>query len=194
MSPSLWLTVAIFFSVFGTLSYVMETLRGHARPNRLSWFLWALPPLLAAAAQWSNGVGWPTLIVFISGFGPLLIFLVSFISPAPAWRIAWSDYACGLFSLLGMALWLATSNPFHAIAFGIVSDALAGIPTAIKSYTNPESEDGKAFVLTGLGCLISVLAMPQHTFIASAFTAYLLAMNILFCLLIYRPHLKKLFS
>ena len=33
------------------LSYIRAILKGEATPNRVTWFLWALVPLIAGAAQ-----------------------------------------------------------------------------------------------------------------------------------------------
>ena len=40
----------------GALSYLVGTLRGTVRPNRVSWLLWSLAPLVAFAAEVQQGV------------------------------------------------------------------------------------------------------------------------------------------
>ena len=55
-------TMHTLFAVLGSavnfaacLGYVRAILKGEAAPNRVTWFLWALVPLIAGAAQ---PVGW----------------------------------------------------------------------------------------------------------------------------------------
>jgi hypothetical protein len=47
-----WLGAAL--SMLGAASYCRETLHGRVRPNRVSWLLWAVAPLIAFAAQVSD--------------------------------------------------------------------------------------------------------------------------------------------
>jgi hypothetical protein len=60
------------------LSYISAILKGEAAPNRVTWSLWALVPLIAGAAQLRAGVGISTLVVLSIGVGPACIVLVSF--------------------------------------------------------------------------------------------------------------------
>ena len=76
----------------GIYFYIKETLRGSTKPNRVSWFMWSIGSLIAAAAAISSGVGWAALPVFISGLGPLLIFVASFANKNSYWKLESFDY------------------------------------------------------------------------------------------------------
>lgn len=41
---------AVIFAI-GSLSYLIDTLKGKVKPNRVTFFLWALAPLIAFAAE-----------------------------------------------------------------------------------------------------------------------------------------------
>ena len=43
----------------GNAAYARDTVRGETQPNRVSWMLWALAPMIAFAAQVAQGVGDP---------------------------------------------------------------------------------------------------------------------------------------
>jgi 5-methylcytosine-specific restriction endonuclease McrA len=66
------------------LSYIRAGLKGEATPNRVTWFLWALVPLIAGAAQLRAGVGISTLVVLSVGLGPACIVLASFFAKTQA--------------------------------------------------------------------------------------------------------------
>ena len=132
----------------GSLVYVRDTLRGTTQPNRVTWLLWAFAPLLAFAVELHSGVGLRTLTTFIVGFMPLLVFIASFHNAAAVWKIRRVDYLCGAMSLAGTAAWLATRNDVVAIIAAIAADFLAGIPTMVKSWSNPETET----VMSYIGC------------------------------------------
>src|SRR5580693_8871887 len=123
-----------------------DTLRGTTQPNRVTWLLWAIAPLLAAAVEFRSGVGLRTLTTFVVGFMPLLVFLASFHNPVAVWRIGWLDYLCGALSIAGTVGWLLTRSGMVAIVAAIVADALAGLPTLIKSWTHPQSESLSSYL------------------------------------------------
>jgi hypothetical protein len=74
------------------------------------------------------------------GFNPFLTFLTSFVNKKAYWKITRLDLACGVLAIGGLVLWKMTDTPNLAISFGILADAIAGIPTVIKSFQEPETE------------------------------------------------------
>ncbi|MBI5221652.1 MAG: hypothetical protein HY979_02515, partial [Candidatus Magasanikbacteria bacterium] len=62
--------------LYGVSSYIKETLTGGTKPNRMTWLLWSLAPLIGVAAAIFDGVSlFAILPVFMAGFGPLLVFI-----------------------------------------------------------------------------------------------------------------------
>jgi hypothetical protein len=102
------------------LSYIRAILNGDATPNRVTWFLWALVPVIAGAAQLRAGVGISTLVVLSVGAGPACIVLASFAKGTGSWKLGPFDYACGACSLAALALWAVTGDPVGAIVLSIV--------------------------------------------------------------------------
>lgn len=167
-----YLGVAIGFA--GNLTYVIDTLKGKTRPNRVSWFMWTLAPLVAFAAQLSEGVGIQSLLTFMAGFCPLLVLLASFADRKAVWKLTSFDLLCGALSLLGLALWFVTRHATIAIAFSIAADALAAAPTIRKSYTNPESEGWVNYAAAAVATGLTLLTIDNWTFAVYGFPLYLL--------------------
>ncbi len=63
-----------------------DTVRGHSQPNRVTWLLWGLAPMLAFAAELKAHVGLSALMTFSVGFNPLLVLAASFVNPIVADR------------------------------------------------------------------------------------------------------------
>jgi hypothetical protein len=143
----------------GGLSYLAGTLRGTVQPNRVSWFMWSLAPLVAFAAEVHQGVGLQSLTTFMVGFTPLLIFLASFANRKSAWRLTWGDLCCGGLSLAGLGLWCVTRAGNMAIVFAILADGLAAIPTLVKAYVAPESESYLGFLAFAASAAITLLTV-----------------------------------
>lgn len=164
-------------NIGGAFFYIRDTLHGKTKPNRVTWLFWSLAPLIAAAAAFSDGVGWAVLPVFMAGFGPLLIFIASFVNPNSYWKLGPLDYGCGALSLLALALWGITKEPNIAIAFAIASDGLAAVPTLIKSWNHPETESAVAYTTGLFNSLTSFAAIKLWGFSELAFPIYLVVAN-----------------
>jgi len=170
--------LGISLSAFGGCTYILHTLRGEVRPNRVTWLMWAIAPLVGFAAQLSEGVGIKALTTFIVGFMPALIFIASFFNPNAEWRLGRFDIVCGALSALGLLLWAITSDANVAILFAIVADFLAAIPTLRKAYSNPETESDTLFWFGVVNAGIGLLILDTWGFEDYAFALYLLVFNL----------------
>jgi hypothetical protein len=174
------------------VSYVRAILKGEATPNRVTWFLWALVPVIAAAAQWSSGVGISTLVVLSVGLGPACIVLASFVGGTGSWRLGPFDYVCGACSLAALALWAVTGDPVTAIVLSILADAAAALPTLRKAWLAPATEDRSAYLIAFAGMILGILSVQEATFSAYAFNAYLVVVSLALVLILYLPRRRSL--
>lgn len=173
--------VGAVFNVIGSGSYVYKTLKGKTKPNRVTWFLWALAPLIACCAQLSKGVTWAALMTFMVGFGPLLIFLASFVNRKAFWGVTKLDIVCGIISVLALIFWLITGQGMVAIIFSILADLIAGIPTLVKAFNEPETEHHGVFRNGAISAAITLLTIKEWTFANYGFAAYIF----LICVALY---------
>lgn len=178
-------------SLLGALSYLIDTLKGKAKPNKVSWFVWTLAPLVAFWATVQQGVGVQSLFTFMVGFNPFLIFLASFVNKKAYWKITRLDLACGSLAVAGLILWKMTGTPNLAISFGILADAIAGIPTAIKSFQEPETENPNLYLGSSIAALITLLTIKAWHFEQFAFPAYIFGGGALLFVLIKLRSGKK---
>ena len=168
-----WVYLGSAIGALGTAVYLRDTLRGTTKPNRVTWLLWAVAPLLAAAVELDEGVGLRTLPTFMIGFMPLLVFIASFHNPASVWRIRRIDYVCGVMSLVGTVAWLVTRNGVLAISAAIAADFMAGVPTLMKSWTHPETETVHTYLGAVASMVILLLTIEHWTFDVAAFPLFI---------------------
>ncbi len=71
----------------GAIAYLWDTIKGKVKPNRVSFLLWAIAPMIAFVAQIQQGVGLESLMTFSTGFLPLLTFIASFTNKKAEWKI-----------------------------------------------------------------------------------------------------------
>ncbi len=173
-------------NLVGSSSYAIDTFRGKTQPNRVTFFLWALAPLIAFSAQISGGVGLRSLMTFMVGFGPAVVFLVSFHDPKAYWKISKLDIACGALSLLALVLWFLTKTGYVAIILSILADLLAGVPILIKAYKFPETESYNVFFFGAVSAAITLLTIKTWSFTVAAFPIYIFLICGTLFLLIFR--------
>lgn len=181
-------------NVAGSLTYIRDTLRGRTRPNRVTYLMWAIAPLIATAAAMSKGVTWAVVPVFISGFCPLMVFISSFSNRQAYWKLGKLDYMCGAFSVLALILWAVTREPTIAIILAIASDGLAAVPTLMKAWSHPETETGIAYVLAFVSAATSFAAVKHWTFEECGFAIYLLILSTCLSVSVYGRQIRMRFA
>jgi uncharacterized membrane protein len=167
-----WIYLGTAIGAAGAAVYLRDTLRGTTQPNRVTWLLWAVAPLLAAAVEFNEGVGLRALPTFMVGFMPLLIFVGSFHNSASVWKVRRMDYACGAVSVIGTVVWLITRDGVLAISAAIAADFLAGVPTLMKSWTHPGSETVHSYIGAVISMVVLLLTVDHWTFDVVAFPLF----------------------
>lgn len=176
--------LGVVIGFIGGLSYLVSTIKGKTKPNRVTWFLWALAPFIAFAAEIQEGVGIQSLMTFGVGFVPLLIFLGSFVNKKSVWKLRRFDFIFGALAIAGLLLWYVTKNGNFAIFFGILADGAAATPTLVKSYRFPETENYYVYLTAVISAAITLLTIDIWNFAHFGFPLYILILCITFVLLI----------
>ena len=65
-----WLVIlSALVSAIGFYHYLRDTLSGKSKPNRVTWFMWAIALIIGSCAAMASNAGiWNTLPVFLTGF------------------------------------------------------------------------------------------------------------------------------
>ena len=177
--------------IVGIFFYIKETIRGNTRPNKVSWLIWAVAPIIATAAALSDGVTWATFPVFIAGLTALFVFFASFYNPRAYWKLESFDYICGICSFLALILWAITKAPLVAIIFSIASYAFAAVPTIIKSWKYPKSESIGTYAAGLFNSLTAFFALRTFGISELAFPIYLVLESTVLTIAVYRGRFLK---
>jgi hypothetical protein len=176
LHPNFVILGALIGSI-GSIAYLIETVKGKVKPNRVSFLLWSIAPLIAFFAQIQQGVGLEALMTFSTGFLPLTVLIASFVNKQAEWKLTRFDGFCGILSLVGLVLWLITKVGNIAIFFSIVADGLAAVPTVVKSYQYPDTELAWPWLATSFGIVLTLLTLSHWTFANSGFILYILIID-----------------
>lgn len=176
--------VAGFITFIGIFLYALSTLRGKTKPNRVTWTLWTIIPLITFFAQINEGVGLISIFSLAYALGPLLVLAASFANKKAFWKLAPFDIICGVISLLAIALWLVTGDGVVAIVLSIIADFVAGLPTLVKGYKTPKTENVSAFIVGIISALIALATISTWNPASFLFPLYVLLDSLLLTLTI----------
>ena len=191
MLPENIIFIAVLINLVAYFFYLKSILRGETKPNLVSWSLWALAPFIAVFFQIKAGAGLSILPVFMAGFGPLLVIILSIFKRNAYWKVSSFDIICGTFSFIALLLYMFTHNLSISIIFAILSDGLAAVPTVSKSWKFPETETTYPYFAGFLGNILGLLIIKNWIFTIYSFGVYNIAVNAIIIFSIYR---KKIFK
>lgn len=177
MLPEYYAIVGAIVGSLGGFYYLYETLVGRTQPNRITWLLWGIFPMVIFVAQRVQGVQGISWASFVAGFTPLLIVAASFMNKKAYWRTEPRDYCLMGAAILGLILWAMTDNPNLALLFSLLADLLASVPTLVKSYRHPRSESWVAYAISTFGFGISFLSVQTYNLENATFVAYVFILN-----------------
>jgi hypothetical protein len=187
MLPSYFVLIGTLIGAVGAVVYLIDTIKGKVKPNRVSFLLWSIAPFIAFAAQIKQGVGLEALMTFSTGFLPIMTLAGSFLNKQAEWKLTKFDLLCGFLSVVGLVLWQITKVGNVAIFFSILADGLAAVPTIVKAYKYPDTELAWPWIATSFGVLLTLLTLKELSFANSGFIIYILIINtIIFSLVQFR--------
>ena len=183
--------ITIFITIAGYFFYFKNILYGQTKPNLVSWFLWMLGPFIGVFFQLKAGAGLSVIPVFLAGFGPLVVIVISLLRKNSIWKIGKLYIICGILALLALVFYVFTHNLGISILFAILSDGLAAIPTLTKSWKFPETETASVYAVGIINNILGLLIIKNWVFTIYSFGIYFILINtaIVFC--IYH---KKIFK
>ena len=185
--PQLLVVVSALLMVWGAYDYLRDTLAGKTKPNRVSWSLWALAPLISLGAAFdANADVWASIRVLVGGIVPAVIFLASFINKNSYWRLGRFDWLCGGLSLAALVFWQLADSPLVAVLLATAANTLATIPTLVKAWNYPETESRLIFITSFTSAILIIPAIPVWTIANSAFQIGLMLTTGALLVAIYR--------
>lgn len=184
--------VSALVGLSGTFAYIRDMFRGKSKPNLITWGLWAFAPLIATGAALSASADvWSTVRIFMSGFGPFLVFLFAFVVRQGYWKLSKFDYICGILSLIALGTWLLADSPVLAILLAAIADLFATLPTLFKAWKHPETETLYTYLVGIFTASIVIPAIPVWNIENAAFQIYLLIANTALFVVVLRGYFLR---
>lgn len=167
--------IAGVLSVITYVPYLRDIFRLKTKPERATWFIWAVLSGIAFFSQMAKGATDSLWLVGVQTIGVVVIFILS-IRYGVGGFVRRDMIALGAAGL-GLVLWYYTNEAAFALLIAIVIDAIGASLTVLKAYKDPESETLSTWVLSGTAGIFATLAVGSLDYILLAFPVYVIVIN-----------------
>ncbi|RDI39056.1 hypothetical protein [Aquicella lusitana] len=180
--------IAGILAISGYIPYIISIFLGKTRPNKATWFIWALVGALLAFSYIAEGdikAIWLPLGYFL---GPLITAILSIWYGYTAWSRL--DKACIVIAVLSIIPWLLSKDANLTLIINVLIDATGAIPTIVKSHREPDTEDATAWIIFFIANTIQLFAITVWN-IAAIYPIYLFLLAGAIVFFILKDKIKK---
>lgn len=139
------------------IPYIVSILRGHTKPERMTYSIWFVVEALTVLSYIAVGARttiWVGLAYILTA---LTVLLLSIKHGMGGWSKL--DVICLLLSVAGIAIWVTTSSALLALCFNVFAGKVGYLPTIKKAYFYPETENTLSWVMTSCTGILNVFAL-----------------------------------
>ena len=154
----------------GYIPYIYSILKGKTRPDRATWFIWSLVGGLLAFSYIAEGNSHTIWLPLGYFFGPLITAVLSIRYGYAKWSRL--DTACVTFALISIIPWILSKDATYTLIINVLIDIAGAIPTLVKTFKEPETEDLTAWSIF-FGANTLQLVAITHWNIAAIYPIYL---------------------
>ncbi len=162
--------IAGILAIGGYIPYIYSILAGKTRPNRATWFIWTIVGGLLAFSYIAEGDQnsiWLPLGYFL---GPLITAILSLRYGYAEWTRL--DTFCIVAAAISIIPWILADNATMTLLINLAIDSTGAIPTLVKTYREPETEDLTAWMIFFIANTLQLFAISMWN-LAALYPVYL---------------------
>ena len=157
----------MFFTLLGIFSsilliiadypYIMDTIKGKTKPERVTWGIVFLLNSIGFANQWASGA---RNSLWLFGSAVILtgiIFVLSIFKGVGGHSRL--DIITVVTAFVGLGLWIIFDNPTFSIIATLVVGIVALFPTFAKAKKHPETETKITWLLGTISALLALISV-----------------------------------
>lgn len=173
-------------------AYVLSILRGHTKPDRVSWWILGAVSVGIAFSYRAVGAAETLWLPVEYALSFLLIAILSlWYGDGPA-RLHPLDRMCLAGAVLSGFVWLLLRSPLAGLTACIATDFIGLIPTFAKARARPWTEDRVVWIIATAASGLNVLALRSFAFSLSAYPIYVFVLSAVITGYIVRADLRRL--
>lgn len=151
--------------------YTKDIFLNKTKPERASWFIWAVLGLISFSTLLAKGAKYSLLLPAGQALGDIFIFILAIKYGIGGFKKR--DIIALIAAGIGLILWFLTKEPLTALFIAVFIDGTGAFLTTIKSYEQPETETISAWWLTFLGGLFSCFSVKNFNITLLIFPIYI---------------------
>ena len=162
--------IAGILAIGGYIPYIYSIFAGKTRPNRATWFIWTIVGGLLAFSYMAEGDQnsiWLPLGYFL---GPLMVAILSLRYGYAEWTRL--DTFCIVAAAISIVPWILSDNATMTLLINLAIDSTGAIPTLVKTYREPETEDFTAWMIFFIANTLQLFAISMWN-LAALYPVYL---------------------
>ncbi len=185
-----WIIGTLVLSLISPISYTKSMLAGKAKPHRVTRLIVWLASIagVLGVLHTNNVSGLIFALIFLTRATYILAMSFKYGTGGSSTL----DKVCLVLGILAIVAYVITKNGLLTISLGLLADLIGYIPTFVKTYKQPASEDPLFFAIEGVASFFGVLAVwawQPDIILPVYFTLCCIVIE----LLIYRKKLSRLF-
>ena len=162
--------IAGCLAISGYIPYIYSILIGKTRPNRATWFIWTIVGGLLAFSYIADGDQnsiWLPLGYFL---GPLVTAFLSLRYGYAEWTRL--DTFCIVAAICSIIPWVFADSATMTLLINLAIDSIGAIPTLVKTFREPETEDLPAWSVFLVANTLQLFAISMWN-LTALYPAYL---------------------
>lgn len=182
-----WVAGAVSFLSF--IPYILAILRGETTPNRTTWFIWTVVSTISLLSYNASGADHTIWFPISDAVAPFIILILAIKHGEGGWTRL--DQTCLIMAGLSVFVWWFSGSAFIGLCMNLVADAIGAVPTVIKAYRRPASEDHIAWLIVFLATAMNLGAIEDwHSISIVVYPVYMFFnIGIITTLLWFRPNI-----
>jgi hypothetical protein len=155
--------------------YIINTLKGNTKPERVTWFIFSVLGLIAFVSQALLGASWSLVFSGLDTLASILIFSLSLKYGVGGHTKI--DIAALIIATIGVFIAVFAKEPIISLLGVIIADISGMVLTIKKTYLNPKSETTITWLLVGTASVFGILSASEMTVGILLYPVYLMIAN-----------------
>lgn len=151
--------------------YIIDTLRGKTRPERMTWFIFSALGIIAFVSQIYLGASWSLVFSGVDALASTTVFVLSI------WRGVGGhtklDIAALVVAVIGVIIAVAAKQPIISLLGVVLADGAGTVLSIRKAFIEPGSETSITWIFTGTAALFGCLSVGRLSFELLLYPLYL---------------------
>lgn len=181
---TVFLVLSTLLPLYSPVPYIRSILAGSTKPHRTTRLVYLVIGLLTTLSLFTSGDRVALWISAVSLLQAIVLFFLGLKYGMGGW--AKTDITCLILAIAGIIAWQTTNNPILGLYFGITADFIGTIPTLLKTWRFPESEEPIFYILDATAGVFNMLALTNWAVGDFAYPLYLFLINALVAILTLR--------